>query len=513
MRKKATNYCIVSIGDEGAIFTRTNAKGSLLSRHFFSSARDKEYQHFMDRHEKDTIYVISDVMDQEFKREQFPPVSRINLKPLVQRKIRTDYEKDLDIIKAISLGKQMDNSNSWHYLFVNIRNQPPLSDWLNDLLPRPNPFGGIVPAPFIMAALSNRLSKKPKLKKRFAERAQEVEWQIYISLQRVGGIRQVVIHKGEVMFSRITAPVGEHKPDVIAGHMYQEATNTIEFIRRLGFEDDQGLEIITLAGGDVTNTLSHLHFSTQNVQHLTPLDASARIKIAKGVQSDDQFGDVLTALFFAKRQQKFPLFYTKDAKQKRNTQRLARSMRLVALGLVGLIVAWLAWWGYDSLKHRSKSAELKQQIASLQSIMAEKRLDISVGGYKVEQIQSIIDTQHQSKHIYTSLDRLTKEIARVGNSYGIMSEGFRMEVVPVGSKEGIKAVFSQSFPRYDVRPWEEKMQQFDAYEDEMRTALEKDRVRFNNVPTSTEIELDLNTEGLPEHKPFTFTMEVLHAFD
>ena len=74
----------------------------------------------------------------------------------------------------------------------------------------------------------------PKIKKDKKNKEETgVRWKFLVTHNKVGGFRQVILRDGRAIFTRLTQPVGEVTPAVVAGNIEQEITSTIEYMNRL----------------------------------------------------------------------------------------------------------------------------------------------------------------------------------------------------------------------------------------------------------------------------------------
>ncbi|MCB2081297.1 MAG: hypothetical protein H6908_03450 [Hyphomicrobiales bacterium] len=293
LSRKSGYKFVLSIGDEGAILTVL--KGNMLDKRVFINApSSQDLIKIVSSEPKAPIYVLVDVLDQVFVQHSFPPVSKLNLSKLIRRKLERDFQK-VDITETLSLGRDKTGRKDWNYLFVSVRNAPPFSDWISAIAELPNRLAGIY-----LLSLESQFFLEDIIKKSGIETQQRrSRWQFLVSHNRVGGFRQVVFRDGKPMFTRIAQPIGGLSPDVIAGNIEQETLNTVEYVRRLGYNDNEGLDIFIIASQQVKTALENHSITCSNLVCLTPYEIAKQLNLENGAEEADRFGDVVAACHFA----------------------------------------------------------------------------------------------------------------------------------------------------------------------------------------------------------------------
>jgi hypothetical protein len=294
LKKNEKRTFVLSVGDEGAILIRM--KDDILEhRQFISSASTPELEKNLSEYPKAKVYILVDVLDQAYVQHMLPPVSALNIGKLVQRRLEKDFG-DQDIKAARSLGREKEGRKDWKYLFVSLNNSPPFSDWLDALMEMENPFGGIYLLPIEAETYIKKIANANP--KKDGKKGSVKPWQILVSHNRVGGFRQIVFKDGKVLFTRIAQPIGGLAPDVIAGNIEQETLNTVEYIRRLGFDKPEELDAYIVCSEDVKNSLEITSFEANSITILTPFEVANTLGLPNASEETDRFGDVVMAASF-----------------------------------------------------------------------------------------------------------------------------------------------------------------------------------------------------------------------
>lgn len=358
---------MLSIGDEGSILTCFE-KRKLVKRVFVNSPASSEYLEMLKSAPKAPIYILVDVVDQAYIQHTLPPVSSMNVGKLVSRKLAKDFD-DIDIKAAISMGRDKEGRKEWHYLFVSVRNIPPFSDWLDAVSNLPNPFKGIYLVPLESMYYLKDLQRVTALEKGVKPSG----WQILVSHNRVGGFRQVVFRNNKIIFTRIAQPIGGQTADVVAGNIEQETLNTIEYIRRLGYDDSEGLDVFIVASTEVKAVLELNALPATSRTVMTPSEIAMKLALENAAEDKDRFGDVVAAAHFIASKKHALKLGTPYTKKLGGIVLANKALR--AAGVLG-VIGMLGFTGYSFLQNGSVKEEIarleREQQAQRQKFEAEK---------------------------------------------------------------------------------------------------------------------------------------------
>lgn len=290
---------VISIGDEGAVLVYMVA-GRVEGRFFFNGPDALEIERVFLTDPEAPVYVLTDVTDQSYMQHSLPPVSAFNVQKLVKRRLDKDFDKN-DVKGALLIERSKTGRKDWHYIFVSVRNDPPFSLWIETLNKLPNRLAGIYLLP-VEAEAFIRDVKKAVMAENVAKPAQ---WQMLVTHNKVGGLRQIILKNGRIAFTRMAQPVGGTSPGVIAGNIEQETLNTMEFLRRLSYEESAGLDIIIITSAEVKKQLEASRFHATNVFVLTPHEVAGQLGLDKATEPKDKFADVVMLAYFGR--QKKPI--------------------------------------------------------------------------------------------------------------------------------------------------------------------------------------------------------------
>lgn len=372
--KKGAKEFVLSIGDDGAILTLVSG-GVMEKRLFAPSPSSEEFMNALRSEPFAKLSILVDVVDQIYVQQTLPPVSSVNVSKLVTRKLAKDFDAN-DYTAAVSQGREKTGRKEWNYLFVALKNIPPFADWAEMLSTIPNPIEGIYLLPLETTGYIKALEKK------LVEGASQSVWKIVVMHNRVGGFRQVVFKNNALVFTRIAQPIGNQTPDVIAGNIEQESLNTLEYVRRLGYDDHEGLDVYVISSQDVKKSMENTSIPVENFFVITPHEAATLLNLRKAAEPSDRYGDVVMACYLANSKKRVLKLQTAVTKTLRNLQmaRLAAQVGVVVVALgFSVLSALNAYEGFgveDDIKAAKQDNQAAQQaLREAENIIEEFDVD------------------------------------------------------------------------------------------------------------------------------------------
>lgn len=295
IKSTRTPRFILFVGDEGAILV--HLQGNKVLKRLFAPtpepAATKAFTELLASEPGAPLYMMVDMIDQSYVRHDLPPVSSMSVNKLIKRRLDRDFGPE-DIKGAIRLGRDTAGRKDWNYLLVSLASTPLFAQWLTLAYEAPNRFKGVYLVPIEAQTLIGQLAQVMK-----KEKAVEPSgWQILVSHNKVGGFRQVVLRNGKLVFTRLAQPVGETTAEVIAGNIEQEMLGTMEYIKRLSYTEQEGLDLFIIVSQEIKNALDVTKFKVSNAEIYTPYEVATKLNIDQAALPGDHFGDVLLAASF-----------------------------------------------------------------------------------------------------------------------------------------------------------------------------------------------------------------------
>lgn len=326
---------VLFIGDEGSIllYLRDNM---VISRQFVPDASEQNLDELRATLNKDTKAPFSisiDSLDQSYVQQTLPPVSSMSVKKLINRRLERDFGPN-DIKGAILLGRDEGGRKDWNFLMVSVERSRQISLWLDFAFSLPNRFAGI----FVVSVETELVLRDIERAMGVGKAGTGAKWKFFISHNKVGGFRQVVLQNGRIIFTRMAQPIGESTPEVLAGNIEQEMQSTMEYMKRLSYDPSQGLDILIIAASSLKPVIDKSKFKYTSFNVMAPYEVAQLLGIQGATQPSDQFGDVILAATIATSTQHILKLNTPESRRFDNLYNIFRLQRvLAALAIFGTI--------------------------------------------------------------------------------------------------------------------------------------------------------------------------------
>ena len=383
---------VIFIGDEGAILVYV--KGNVVqSRQFVSDASEHNLNDLRQTILADPlapIYMVVDSMDQSFVQQTLPPVSSLSVGKLIKRRLERDFGVN-DIKGAISLGREKSGRKDWNFMMIALEKSPQLMAWLDFIEQVPNRFRGI-----------RLVSVEAEILVKNLERAMGVpkegtgsRWKFFVSHNKVGGFRQVILRDGRLVFTRMAQPVGEANMEVIAGNIEQEMLSTIEYMKRLAYNPQEGLDIYIVASSGIKEAIDRNKFHVSSLQVLTPFEVAEYLHIKGATQPTDQFGDVILASAIGCLRKSVLTLSTPTSRKIDTFFQLVYYQRLSAILATFALVAYASNVAYDIYTLQEYTEDLIHKKSVNQRNLSELQATIDKTHLNVDKAHDLIKLYEQ----------------------------------------------------------------------------------------------------------------------
>lgn len=417
-KKKSKKAFVLTVGDEGAILTHFD-KGTLINRVFVDSPFSpdiKLMKKLFDLYPSIPITIYVDIIEQNYVHTKLPPLSSSAVKKQAERKLTRDFQPN-DLNNYVRLGRDKEGRKDWQYLFISLANTEPFSNWIELVLEQKNKLNGV----YILAVESIEMVNE--LNSKLTE-ASTQPWNLIVMHNKVSGFRITAFKEGKIYFTRLTQHlIGENVAEVVAGNLEQEISNTIEYLKRLGFRDEKDAHISIIANEEILKKIELSRMNFGRINKYTPHGAASKLNITYAVKEKDKYADILCSAHFINARKKHLVFNSKITKQVLGLQTATLAISTMGFFLLVGAMVMLAMLGNErpqALKDFKKADnELKESNVSIQKLFDKKQslpedigvmvevLDINM---RLPQIKDLM-----SRVIYLSVDRLplSKEISSI----------------------------------------------------------------------------------------------------
>ena len=354
---------VLLVGDEGGILVYM--QGKKMVRRLFAPSPQKDHTagiaELMRNHPKVPLYILADVLDQQYVRQNFPPVSSFSVSGLVKRRLERDFQPE-DLKGSLPLGREKTGRKEWSFLLIALASTPLIQQWLERVMELPNEFRGVYLTPV------EGQHYLPVLRRYLPNPVPQAPWQLLVTHNKVSGFRQIVLNEGKLVFSRVTQAIDDAVAAVVAGNIEQEVLNTLEYLRRLGFQENNTLEMTVITSAEVREAFDAKRFGLASAVVATPLEVAEAAGLEQAALSADRFGDVVMAACFAQVRTPVLKFETKYG-AKLSQLYLVRRVVLAGTALMGAALLFSA--ANDVATFFSNRSEADAQTRKKQALQAE----------------------------------------------------------------------------------------------------------------------------------------------
>ena len=370
-RARIKNQFILSVGDEGAILTHFQ-DGKLANKLFVDSPVSpdvKLMERLLTAYPRLPVYMLVDVIEQNYSQQVLPPVSSFSIKAQINRRLKRDFQPN-DLNNVLPLGRNKEGRKDWNFLFISLANTAPFSKWLEIALSYKNKFGGVYLVPVEAMKFGGDLEK-------VTPGQDKTEWELFVFHNKISGLRIVALKNGKLAFTRLAQNlVGDNIAEIIVGNMEQEISNTVEYLKRLGFKGEASSKISIISSVEILQKIDPKALKFGIVDILTPFQAAEKLGINNVIADKDKFADVLIAAHFASVKKHVIKFSSKFLKDLETLQIAAKAVMAVTAILVLAMIGYSGYNIYDITQQRQAKAgeeiKLLQSKQKLQDILAKK---------------------------------------------------------------------------------------------------------------------------------------------
>ncbi len=235
---------VIFIGDNGVSATlfERNIPKEYIEINNIKDNKITEFASFIRRHYKVPVYILTDVSEQNLKIIKIPSTNPLIIKKLLSRRIARDYNKK-DLNNYYPYKDESKDRNNTNFIISNISSVPPLSQWIEYLKNLNNPIDAIYSLPIEISKLDKNLSDILKKKGRLLE---DAKWSMIVIQSKMGGFRINVSRNSQLIFTRLLNYENIMKNLIEVEALKNQIIGTVEYLRRIGYKDKQGINIYAL---------------------------------------------------------------------------------------------------------------------------------------------------------------------------------------------------------------------------------------------------------------------------
>jgi len=345
------------------------------------------------RDPKARISILFDTLDQSFKEEHIPRVGVLDRRKLLARHINMAFPgANLRGARLVSQSEK----KTLIYELASIPLDGCVPGWLDFVQSLPNEAVGN----FTIAAENVDLIRAlaPKVDDAPPEGAEPVanHWRHFIGINVTGGLRQIIEKNGRLSLTRLTqAPPPETPPEEFADMIIRDFKATITYIRRLGYQVGEALDVVMLTTPENKVVLEDLTWDgARSVSVYTPYEAGMILGLGSLGREEQAYCDVLHAAWFvSKRKPTLPL--TRSAALGDTSDDIRDLAYLVAPYAAGMAVAafvgWSAWTGYEYYDYAQQNAVLNAQLSQVSETLKQEQDKLGGIPHAASDVRNVVE--------------------------------------------------------------------------------------------------------------------------
>ncbi len=323
--------------------------GALVQPYSFAADEHglTEFALYLDREPAAPVWLLVDLVEEEFREEAIPHVYAADRRALLRTKA-TRLFRDARYTHALFQGREPEGRRDDRVLFTALIRPDLLTPWLGQIARHKVPLAGIYSVPLLSDRLLKRLSPS-------------AEHVLLVTLSGTGGLRQTFFHQRQLKLSRLAV-----MPELETGQFASFVLAEVEKIRRYLnslrlLSRDRPLEVYILAHGQTLEDLAKL--ATDSVvsrHHFVDVADLARRLGLKGRWGTSAADPLFVHLLARER----PANFYASAEETRYYGMHRGRIGMRAAGLIGLL-AGLTWGGsyfLDGVLKRQELGLIDRQI-------------------------------------------------------------------------------------------------------------------------------------------------------
>lgn len=382
---------VLSVGDDNVVLTKLVDKKVVNA--WLGSAdpamAQEELGEALAESPKAKLSVIVDTLDQSSKEEELPKVSILDRRKVLARHINMAYPgQNLRGARMVDeTGKK-----TLIYEFAAVPLDGHIPGWVDFVESLPNEKGGYYAIAPENADLVQALAPKDVPPPEEGKN----QWRHLIGINVTGGLRQIITKNGRLALTRLTqAPPPETPPEEFADMIVRDFKATITYIRRLGYQVGEPLDLVVLASVENKSVLENLTWDgARSASVYTPYEAGMVLDLGSLGREDQAFGDVLHAAWFAsKRRPLLPL--TKSLAMGDTMDDIRELSFLVAPYAAGIAAAAvLVWAGLTAnqlLDFNDQNVQLQTQLNQKTAALSAARAKAGGMPYEPGRVRSALE--------------------------------------------------------------------------------------------------------------------------
>jgi hypothetical protein len=298
--------------------------GELLEPLWFSADEDglTEFALYLAHSPHDPVYLLVDVVEEEFREESIPHVVGGDRRSLLRTRLNRLF-RDPTYSYAVVQGREPDGRRDDRVLFTALIRPDLLSPWIGQISKHKIPLAGIYSLPIVSETLIKRMPV-------------DSDHALLVTLQSSGGLRQTFFNRQRIKLSRLAMmPPGETPGG--ASYVLGEIEKIRRYLNSLRqLPHDSPLDVYVVGNGHLLSDITRQSPDSLTTRHhLFELDEVAEMAGMKAPYGSE-YSDRIFAHLLAKK--RLPNQYAPASQTRHNTMYRAR-VGMIAASVVVVILS------------------------------------------------------------------------------------------------------------------------------------------------------------------------------
>lgn len=317
---------VISVGDDGIVVVPYLIAEATP---FFTSFRDEDSlekaKEFLSAHPEARLTFFADNLTQDYRIDDLPRLNALDRIKLIRRRLKQTFP-------FARLTSHLNfKGDAQRALFIGLHESNVLFHWADQVEAR---LPDIALLPVEGADLLPKLSPGKSL-----------EWILLVSRHKSGGFRQIVTHKGNLVFTRLTPLPQEDVLESEALTIARDIKASIDYLLRLNLREAKNLSVVVLLSENEALLKALEPLTLKSVSFFSPAQAAKRLRLPMIPDDGDMNGDLIFASYLLSKTRARKTFMLPKARKAWMTATLQRwgfRLSLTFLVLVALLTLWRA---------------------------------------------------------------------------------------------------------------------------------------------------------------------------
>ena len=390
---------VLTIGDEGATLVQLQG-GNVIDAVFVGPETEDGLgvlRGYLTRDSGARLLVAADLLEQMYREDQLPKVSRFDRANVMKRRLDVAFPQDkLKAALPLAGGK---------VLFASLPDTEAIRLWIEFLESLPNPVIGFCLMPLESAGIPAELGP-PVLE------GEGQAWRVMVSQQATSGFRQIFETEDRMLVTRLAQrPSGDLSAQAIAQLIERELRSSISYVKRLGYSEQDRLDLIVLAEPEVCRAVEERDLPISSLTAYTPYQAGLLLGLGEVAPEDSGLSDVLHARWLAAKRHPMMTLSTEPLRDRLLYDRIFKIGLAAAAGLSLFAISDLASLSMDAFDTTTTTDLLVQQLATERQAVEVTKGRLGALDIPLEDILLVDNTADKIAKSAVDIEMLMQRIA------------------------------------------------------------------------------------------------------